>query len=254
MDVASGAGHGLKVGRGDPLQTPLLYYSIAVLLIYAGLLSAADRPKGYFSRLEELRNGIQEISATKYVTVEDRRSDGKSRLMHLDIAFHYSRQTGKASIRFLRVDGLPNPGKAKRNAGNTPSVPKAGDEITIDQAVPEPEWLLALDRNSDRWRIRAVKEKDGLLLEMRQLGRETGKPGKTILLNGDRLPVRIRTFGVKGKVLDDVAVDWGTPNTVPFPSKITITQYSRRNTLITTIVYSGTRIRSRSQAGSADTQ
>ena len=242
---------GPKSGRKYPLRTPLLYLSIAVLLINAGLLSAADRSKGYFSRLEELRSGIQEISATKYVTVEDRRSDGKSRLMHLDIAFRYSRQTGKTGLRFLRVDGLSVSGKAKGKAGSVPSVPKVGDAITVDQSIPEPEWLYELDRNSDRWGIRAVKEKDGLLLEMRQPGRETGNPAKTILLNRDRLPVRVRTYGVKGKVLDEIGIEWGMPNRMPFPSRIVITQYSRQNTLITTIVYGGTIIRALSQVGSA---
>ena len=52
------------------------------------------------------------------------------------------------------------------------------------------------------------------------------------------MPRIVRAYGARGEVLDELKINWGDEVKSPFPREVILVQWSRMNTLTTTIEYS----------------
>lgn len=210
---------------------------VACFFILAGPSPArASEILPLLTPLQELRDRLSTLEFLEEAAIDDRREPGGLRSFRTRRRILFSRREGK--VRVEPADGRPRKPPPQR-----PGLSRSATGVTIrSQGFPEPVWLFDCLAALERQPATARRGTDGAIVVDAYLELPSGRVRtRRVTFSSDRLPVRIRTYGPRGTVLDDIAVTWRRAGLYAFPSHATMVLRSRRNTVRAEIRYTEVR-------------
>ena len=210
-------------------------FAMAGMVALGGLAHAADGER-YGKALRSLRDSIRTIQMLEDLRIEDRRPGGETIVTERTARLTWSRSAGRLRVDLISPQNVPE--RRPLRAGNGGDNSKPGREtIVVTAAAPEPAWLFGLADVLINGKVRERRKGKQVELDIRHPRQQGAGPARTIILGGNGLPVLVRTYGVRGEVLDEAEIKWAMAGGRPFPSSITVIQRSRTNTLVKTARY-----------------
>ncbi|MEK7476274.1 MAG: hypothetical protein AAB152_11670 [Candidatus Coatesbacteria bacterium] len=174
------------------------------------------------------------------VEVEDQWQGTPLRTSTVKAHFLFSRTKGrvrKDEIVFSATpEGLPR--------GRTRSPRESPQVVVQPQVRPEPVWLYALADTLRAADVRIRRESGRTRASLRIPGGRSASPFMDVVFGVDGLPVSVRTFGIRGGVMDEYTIAWTRVGRTPHPSAVVLVAHSRHNTVKAVHTYEAVRINS----------
>ncbi len=182
--------------------------------------------------LERLAQGIRSLSFVEDVRWENSWKGKPPKIQHYTTHVHFRRDLGKLRREGKRplsdLQGQPQLARAAKNEKHVMVAVTAGSE---------PISLFKLHQTFRGAKVTVRREGRTTVAEVKKPQKKKQSPLFKVIFNRDRLPVKLLTFGVQHKVLDEITVQWQRHGKHWFPSTIVTVYHSQQNTLTETTRY-----------------
>lgn len=202
--------------------------AVALPGLSRGDTSPSQAIQPFIDRIERLRTQVRSVDAVEDSLVRDERPGKPPAELRRRARLLYRADLGRLS-------------RESESEGTTPASPRS-IRVAVAGGPPVPSWILQLPETFRRSRCTVRRSGGHTLVSVVPFPSGKGRPAAEVEFDGDRLPVRLVTFGATGQLLDEATVRWRTVKNVPFPEEAAYRFHSVENLLTRTTSYRDIRI------------